>query len=333
MLNKRRLGNSDLQVSPIGLGCWQFSKGGGFIGKYWQGLSAETEREIVSASLSAGVNWFDTAEAYGLGKSEQALSAALTSLGVKPGEVVIATKWLPIGRFSRSIGRTIDRRLECLAPYPIDLYQIHFPASFSPVPSQLRAMAALAKAGKIRHVGVSNFSASQMRLAHRVLAEEGIALVSNQILYSLLKRSAETNGVMETAKELGITLIAYSPLAQGVLTGRFHENPASFARLSGMRAMNMRSERSRLERTRPLIEALRRIARERQVTPAEVALNWTLTFHGETVVAIPGASKTAQAEHNARAMSFALTHDELAQIDELSREVVGLRAAGAGSAR
>jgi len=320
-------------VSPIGLGCWQFSKGGGFIGKYWPKLSADTEREVVSASLAGGVNWFDTAEAYGLGKSEQALAAALASVGRKPGEVVVATKWLPLGRFAGSIARTVGRRLECLAPYPIDLHQIHFPASFSPIPAQVRALAGLVKSGRIRHVGVSNFSASQMRLAHRVLAEEGIPLVSNQVLYSLLKRDIEKNGVLETAKELGITLIAYSPLAQGVLTGRFHQDPASFAGLSRMRTMSMRSERSRLERTRPLIEDLRRIASEHQVTPAEVALNWTVSFHGDTVVAIPGASKASQAEHNARAMSFTLRLDELERIDELSRQVVGLRGADAGRTR
>lgn len=320
-------------VSPIGLGCWQFSKAGGFIGKFWAKLSSDTEREIVSVSRNGGVNWFDTAEAYGLGKSEQALAAALAGVGAKPGEVMIATKWLPIGRFAGSIGRTIARRLDCLAPYPIDLYQIHFPASFSPIPAQLRAMAKLAKSGKIRYVGVSNFSAAQMRLAYRVLAEEGIALVSNQVLYSLLKRDIERNGVLETAQELGISLIAYSPLAQGVLTGRFHEDPASFAGLSRMRTMSMRSERARLPRTRALIDELRRIASGRGVTPAEVALNWTVTFHGGTIVAIPGASKVSQAEHNAHAMSFTLSTDELERIDELSRQVVGLRAVNAGRAQ
>ncbi len=221
----RRLGQTDIRISPIGLGCWQFSGGQGLIGRYWPVLESPEMRDIVQASLEAGVNWFDTAEAYGGGASERALAGALRALGKKPGEVVVATKWLPVLRTARSIPRTIGRRLEALGEYPIDLYQIHNPYSVSSLESQLREMAALRKAGKVRAIGVSNFSAEQMRRAHRLLAGEGIELASNQVRYSLVHRDIEGNGVLEAARELGVTLIAYSPLAQGVLGGAYHEDP------------------------------------------------------------------------------------------------------------
>ena len=317
-MNKRKLGASDLQVSPIGLGCWQFSNAK--FADFWGSVEAETEREIVSTSLAAGINWFDTAEAYGLGKSERAVSASLQAAGKKPGEVIIATKWLPVGRFAGSIPRTIAKRLECLSPFPIDLYQIHFPASLSGIGAQVRRMAALVRDGKIRYVGVSNFSAAQLRTAHRVLAQEGVPLVSNQVRYSLLDRTIEDNGVLETAKELGVSIIAYSPLAQGLLTGRFHEDATAVQKMTGMRRRQLKRHLDSLEKSRPLIEELQRLAAAHSATAAEVALNWLVSFHGDTVVAIPGASKPSQAEHNAHAMGFELASEELGTLDELSRQ-------------
>jgi aryl-alcohol dehydrogenase-like predicted oxidoreductase len=273
----------------------------------------------VAAAREAGIGWFDTAEAYGNGTSEQMLSCALQSLGVKPGAAVIATKWMPWMRTARSIGATIERRLECLRPFPIDLHQIHQPASFSPIPVQMREMAALAKAGRIRAVGVSNFSASQMRAAHAALASEGIALASNQVRFSLLDRRIEGNGILESAKKLGVTIIAYSPLAQGILTGRFHEDPSAMSKASGLRRMVSRLGPRTLERTRPLVDELRAIARAHGTSVAAVALAWSVSFHGDTVVVIPGASRPAQVREAAAAGDLSLSARELARLDELSR--------------
>ena len=165
-MTKRRLGRTEIEITPVGLGCWQFAQGADPVARYWSQMGAEAIKDVVNAALAGGINWFDTAEAYGNGTSEQMLSRALESLGVRPGAVVIATKWKPWMRTARSISATIDRRIECLGRYPIDLHQVHQPASFSPIPAQMKEMAKLRKAGWIRSVGVSNFSAAQMRAAH-----------------------------------------------------------------------------------------------------------------------------------------------------------------------
>ncbi len=225
-MQKRRLGRTDIEITPVGLGCWQFSQGANWMSRVWDTVPQETITAIIDTALKGGMNWFDTAESYGSGRSEQMLSAALSKLGVRPGSVVVATKWFPIFRTSRSIPATIDTRVACLGSYPIDLYQIHQPWSFSPIPAQMREMAKLLRAGKIRSIGVSNFSARQMESAHAALASEGIVLASNQVRFNLLDRGIERNGLLEAAKRLGITIIAWSPLAQGALTGRFHEDPS-----------------------------------------------------------------------------------------------------------
>lgn len=314
----RPLGRTDVRLSPIGLGCWQFSAGKGLVGGYWPALPPERVREIVQTSVDAGVNWFDTAEAYGGGESEAALARALREVGKKPGEVVIATKWLPFFRGAASITSTIEERLRHLGGFPIDLHQIHNAyGSYSSRKAQLDRMAQLVAERKIRYVGVSNYDARQMRAAHAHLARHGIPLVSNQMQYSLLNRSIERNGVMDAAKELGITIIAYSPLAQGVLTGRFHAAPEQVRALKGPRKWMPHFRR--LERSRPLIDALNRIAQARGATPSQVALAWLLTFHGDTVVAIPGASSARQAQQNAGAMKVELGRAELDELDRLSR--------------
>ncbi len=319
MVKLRRLGRSDIEISPVGLGCWQFSEGFGLIGGFWEALPADTVQEIVDASLSGGINWFDTAEAYGNGRSERALAAALTRLGKKPGDAIVATKWQPFPRTAASIGKTIDERLACLSPFPIDLHQIHQPFSLSTVGGQANAMADLVQAGKIKTVGISNFSAKRMRAIHAALARRGVPLVSNQMQYSLLDRRIESNGVMAAAKELGITIIAYSPLAQGLLSGKFHEDPSLIKNRVGPRKFLPNFRPKAMERSRPLIEELRKIAAAHGATPSQVALSWLIQFHGDTVVVIPGATKRRQAEENVGTMQLTLSPDELRRIDELSQ--------------
>jgi len=315
----RPLGRSSIGVTAIGLGCWQFSEGNGAAAKWWPALTPDTENAIVAASLDAGVNWFDTAEMYGNGRSESALSRALLAAGRHAGDVVVATKWWPAFRTAASIRSTVGERLARLAPFGIDLHQVHQPVALATVAAQMEAMADLVAAGRVRTVGVSNFSAARMREAHRALAARGVPLVANQMPYSLLDRRIERNGVMAAAKELGVTIIAYSPLAQGVLTGKYHDHPEAIRARPGPRRWLGRFRRGGLERSRPLIEALREIAAAHGATSAQVALAWIVTFHGDAVVAIPGAVSPAQAVENAGALRLALSVEELSRLDRLSR--------------
>jgi len=314
-----RLGSGPLEVSSIGLGCWQFSQSTGVAGRYWGRLPRETVRQIVAVSLQAGVNWFDTAEVYGWGASESELSEALKYHNVKPGDVVIASKWFPLFRSANSITQTIGKRLSALGGFPIDLYQIHFAGSWSSIERQMDAMAELVHDGKIRAVGVSNFSATQMRRAHAALAKREVTLTSNQVKYSLLDREIEHNGVLEAAKELGVSIIAYSPLAQGLLTGKFHDNPSLIRSRPGPRKLQRRFRATNLKQTAPVMERLREIAARHGVRPAQIALAWVVQSQGRYVVAIAGATKIRHAESNAAALRVRLTESEIEELDRVTQ--------------
>ena len=315
-MQKRRLGRTDVEITPIGLGTWQFSEGAGLHKYMWSGISADTTSAIVKAALDGGINWFDTAEVYGNGRSEKGLACALQAAGRNNGDVVIATKWWPLMRRASSIRNTIDERLICLEPFAIDLYQVHNPYSFASIGDQMNAMADLVEAGKIRSIGVSNFSAKMMRKAHAILARRGIPLASNQVKYNLLTRDIEDNGVLDVAKELGITIICYSPLEMGLLSGKFHKDPCLILNLPRGRRNAIGKK---IEASRPLINILDEIATKKGVTVSQVALNWLINSHGDMVVAIPGASNQKHAEESAGAMKIELTLGERERIDHISR--------------
>ncbi|WP_230207672.1 aldo/keto reductase [Microlunatus sp. Gsoil 973] len=317
MVGFRQLGNTDVEITPIGLGCMQFSVSG-LAGLIYPGMQPDRSTEIVKAALDGGINWFDTAEMYGHGHSERLLSGALHALGVEPGSIRIATKWTPFGRRASSIIKTIHDRLDALQGYPIDLHQIHTPrGGLSPIEAQVDAMADLAEAEQIGHVGVSNFSAGQMELAHIRLRKRGLVLASNQVQISLLHRSIETDGVLSTARRLGITLIGYSPLRQGILTGRFHDDPSTIRALPITRRwMTGLPDQRVLRRTEPLINELRRIAAAHDATPAQVALGWVISNYGDTVVCIPGASNASQATESAAVLGLELSHAELIALND-----------------
>ena len=315
---KRRLGRTDIEITPIGLGVMQFSVGGrGFMGKVFPTLSQEQKNAIVKTALEGGINWFDTAELYGFGHSERSLSNALKAVGVGSDDVIVATKWFPIFRTAKNIGRSIHDRIRFLNGYTIDNYMVHQSEGFSSPEVEMDAMADLVEAGLIRSVGVSNFNAEQMQRAQVALEKRGLPLAVNQMHYSLLHRNIESNGVLKAAKELGVTIIAYSPLAMGMLSGKYHKNPdlISQTRIS----QRVRLGRS-LERSKTLVHALEEIAVRYDATPAQVALNWLINFNGDVVVAIPGATKVHQAEESAGAMKFELSEAEMNHIDKLSRE-------------
>jgi aryl-alcohol dehydrogenase-like predicted oxidoreductase len=312
----RSLGKTGIQVTPIGLGVMEFSGGGsGFMGPMFPVISQETKNAIIKAALDGGINWFDTAEMYGGGLSEQSLAAALKAAGKTDQEVIIEDKWLPMLRTAANIPRTINDRLRFLDGYTIDLYMIHQPWSFSSPEAEMDAMADLVNDGKIRSVGVSNFNAHRMRRAYRALAGRGLPLAINQVRYSLIHREIETDGILETAKELGVTIVAYTPLGSGLLTGKYHQQPELLAQKSFFWRRQIKSQ---LERTRPLVEAMQEIGARYQATPAQVALNWVIHNQGDNVVTIPGATKVQHAQEAAGAMRFKLTDDELDHLSELS---------------
>jgi aryl-alcohol dehydrogenase-like predicted oxidoreductase len=314
----RPLGKTGIRVTPIGLGVMEMAGGGGLIGRMFPVMPQEEKNAIIQAALDGGINWFDTAEMYGAGVSERSLADGLKAAGKADGDVVVATKWQPFLRTAANIPRTIEDRLRFLGGYGIGNYMIHQPYSFSSPEAEMNAMADLVEAGKIRSVGVSNFAPGRMRRAHAALAKRGLPLAVNQVRYSLLRREIETNGVLATARELGVTIVAYTPVARGLLTGKYHQHPELLERMSPLRRTAMQRN---LARTRGLVAAMEAMATRYGATIAQVALNWLIHFNGELVVAIPGATKVYQAEQSAGAMKFRLSDEDLARLDRESREL------------
>jgi aryl-alcohol dehydrogenase-like predicted oxidoreductase len=172
-------------------------------------------------------------------------------------------------------------------------------------------------------VGVSNFNAAAMVNSHRILTENGLTLASNQVKYSLLDRRIEENGTLDRAKDLGISIIAYSPLEQGLLTGKFHDNPALIRDAKGPRRLQRKFKEAGLAESKPLISLLDAIGEKYNVSASQVALNWTIQYHGDTVFAIPGATKVHHAQDNVGALTFKLDASELEEISRTSWKVIG----------
>jgi len=199
----------------------------------------------------------------------------------------------------------------------IDLYQHHFPARRMSIPTLMQQLADAVEVGRVRAVGVSNYSAEQMREAHAALADRGIPLASNQVEYSLLHRQPEVDGVLDTCRELGVTLIAYTPLAGGLLTGKYsaQNRPGGF-----FRRILPRYRRKALDAIQPVIGLLSGIGDRYSKTPSQVALRWLI--ENPVVLPIPGAKNGAQARDNAAALGFSLTSEE---VDALDRATLAWR--------
>lgn len=317
----QKLGRTDVHVSPIGLGTAQFA-GKGWITALTPTVPQDQVDTIVETALSGGITWFDTSELYGGGTSERGLAAGLTHAGVLPGDVTVATKWLPVARTARNIERTIGQRLDALDPFPIDLHQIHLNrGSFSSVRAQMRAMARLVQAGKIRAVGVSNFSTRQMEAAHDELAKFGIPLASNEVQINLLHRKIEGDGMLDSARRLGVSLLAYSAQRQGILTGKYHADRSLVQSVHPVRRRVMGLNSDGLDRSQPLIDAMSEIAAGHGATIGQIALAWLVGFYDGIVVPIAGASKPSHAEEAAGALKVHLSADETRHLADISEQV------------
>jgi aryl-alcohol dehydrogenase-like predicted oxidoreductase len=279
----RSLGKGGAKVSPLGVGT----------NRWRQGTNDGAVKETWRALLDGGGGFIDTAEVYGFGKSEALIGDCIRA---DPRPVTVASKFAPfIARTSPAhLQRALDRSLARLGLATLDLYYVHFPFPFADLDRLADAMAEAVKAGKVRHVGVSNFSAEQMRRMADRLGRSGVPLAANEVNYSLANRKAETNGVLDACRELDVALVAYFPLASGHLTD-------ATAGEAG-----------------PLRRSLGKVARDRGVSVSQVALNWLLR-RDDHVIPIPGASKARHAEDNLKALDWSLTDEEFAGIDTASK--------------
>ncbi len=314
-VDRRHLGATGIAVPPMGVGVWSWGDKG-FWG-YGKDYTRTDVTQAYKACLEAGLNFFDTAEMYGRGESERILGECIQEDG-RP--VVIASKFAPLpNRFSaRSLLKALDASLERLNVQSIDLYQIHWPYTLIGVDALMDALAGAVRAGKVRAVGVSNYSADQMRRAHARLARHEIPLASNQVHYNLIYRKSEKNGVLDACRELNVALIAYSPLEQGLLTGKYRNVEGRAISIPGQRRYTRAFRSSQRRKIEPLLQTMEDVAKAHNKTIGQVALNWLL-MKDDLIIPIPGAKNLRQASENAGAIDWHLTKDEFDQIDDASQ--------------
>jgi aryl-alcohol dehydrogenase-like predicted oxidoreductase len=313
------LGRSDLKVPRLGVGAMTWGDAHGLARlhpaqtAYGGAHGYDEEKRALEVSLQAGVNLFDTAAMYSGGASERRLGE------LAQGRAVLIASKFPAGfRFrAEEFPNELAASLARLRRSTIDLYQHHFPGRRMSIPTLMQQLGDAVEVGRVRAVGVSNYSAEQMREAHAALADRGIQLASNQVEYSLLHRQPEVDGVLDTCRELGVTLIAYTPLAGGLLTGKYsaQNRPGGF-----FRRILPRYRRKALDAIQPVIGLLSGIGDRYSKTPSQVALRWLI--ENPVVLPIPGAKNGAQARDNAAALGFSLTSEE---VDALDRATLAWR--------
>jgi aryl-alcohol dehydrogenase-like predicted oxidoreductase len=288
------------RVSAIGLGTWQF---GSMEWGYGSRYASEDAKAIVHRSLELGVNLIDTAEIYGQGRSERIVGEAIRD---RRERVFLATKLFPIG-LPPLLGFRARASARRLGVDHIDLYQQHWPSPLFPAGATMPRMKRLVESGLVGHIGVSNFSLKQWQDAERAL---GGPVLSNQVLFSLVHTGPDRDLVPWAQRE-GRIVIAYSPLGQGLLSGKYQEAPPR-----NFRRYRTNFRAAGRARAGPLVEALREIASKHGATPSQVALAWLI--RKPNVVAIPGASSVKQVEENIAAADVDVTDDEADRLSSLA---------------
>lgn len=309
-MHYRHVGASGLRVSAIGVGCYPF---GGF-------LDQHASRAVVHAALDLGINYFDTANSYGIGKSEEILGAALAG---RRADAVIATKFAnrmadgpnDVGASRIAIVRACEASLRRLGTDYIDLYQLHWPDRRTPIEETLRALDDLVRAGKVRYIGASNLSEWELCEAHHVAREHGLSrFVSAQDFYNLLYRDIEKR--MEPfCVKYGVGMTSYFPLAGGMLTNTYRRGVPLPA---GTRAASSPSTATwHTDRNWNVQEQLLAFAQERGWTLAQMSLAWLLSRPAMFTV-IAGADSGAQLRENVRALDIRFTPEDLLEIDRIT---------------
>ncbi len=310
-METNQLSVRNIHLPTLGIGTWAW--GDSLFWGYGSDYGEKDVQNAFDAAIAGGATFFDTAEVYGLGESEKLLGKFLKQT-TQP--VQIATKYFPLPwRFnSDALADALTASLKRLDVEQVALYQVHMPFDFfMGQPTLMKALAEEVKRGRILTVGVSNYSASQMQQAYDLLAKYDVTLAVNQVRYSLLTRQIERNGILETARQLGVTILAYSPLAQGLLTEKYTRNNQQ---VTGARKLDPKFSESGLKKIDPLITQLQKLGEKYQKTTVQVALNW-LMAQGN-VIPIPGAKNARQAQENTGAMGWTLSDEDVEALRLLS---------------
>lgn len=315
----RTLGRSTLQIGRIGLGCMGMSE-------FYGGARDEADLiKTLRAAVELGINHFDTADMYGVGHNEELIGKAFSD---RSNQVTVATKfgvrrgasgeWLGLSGRPEYVKEACEKSLKRLGRETIDLYYQHRPDPNVPVEESVGAMKKLVEEGKVRFIGVSEFSAEQLRAAHAVHP-----ITALQTEYSLWTRNVEEEGLLEACRELGIAFVAYSPLGRGFLTGAIPNRAALEA--NDWRRDNPRFSDEALAENARFVDLIREVASRKSATEAQVALAWVLA-QGEDIFTIPGTRRTERLKENLGAWKVQFTAEELAEIrGRLPRATAGSR--------
>ena len=303
------LPGTDVRIPRLGVGTWAWGdKSTWGMGSYDTDLTRDSIRAAWDASVDAGVTLFDTAEVYGGGESERIIGSLLAGDPDRAARAVIATKFMPSPwklNVRTALLSSLRASLGRLGLDSVDLYQIHGPISLRSHAALAAALAAAHDEGLVKAVGVSNYSIKETRSMSRALESHGLALATNQIEFSLLRRAPETSGLLAACADLGVIPLAYSPIGQGRLTGKYSAaDPPPGKRNFSNHPMEV---------VDGIVAELRRIGDEHGgKLPSQVALNWVIA---KGAVPIPGAKNRHQAEENAGALGWELDGDQLARLD------------------
>lgn len=304
------LAGSDVTISRLGVGTWAWGdKYVWGMGGYDASLSEASIREAYETSLRAGVTFLDTAEVYGRGESERIIGRLLAQdHGTALPRPVIATKFFPAPwklNVKVALLDALRASLDRLGLQTVDLYQLHGPISLRSHAALADALAAAHQQGLLKAIGVSNYSLRETRSMAHELRARGLSLATNQVEFSLLRRAPENGGLLEGCRELGVTILAYSPIGQGRLTGKYSaQNPPP-----GRRSFSAYP----MKQVEPVVAALKRIGDKHHRSPSQVALNWLIA---KGAVPIPGAKNKRQAEDNAGALGWSMDADDLRTLDQ-----------------